>query len=128
MAYDRQLSTLQGVEAVRAVLDATAESPTYMIAIAENKIVRTPLVEAVKATQSVTAAIESKDFQRALAMRGPEVEDYYKAYMTTTATVQPEQFVEPSKVCFYGDVIQVFLTVSRGCESLLSTLVLPQVV
>ena len=47
-AYDRMLATLQGVEAVEAVLDSTPETPSPMIAITENKITRKPLMEAVK--------------------------------------------------------------------------------
>jgi 6-phosphofructokinase 1 len=39
--------TLQGVEAVQALLDATPETPSYMIGIQENKITKVPLLEAV---------------------------------------------------------------------------------
>ena len=88
-AYDRQLSTLQGVEAVNAVLEATPETPSKFIAIIENKIVRNPLIEAVKSTQEVAEAIKAKDFKRALDLRGPEFAEYHKAYMMTTATDQP---------------------------------------
>ena len=88
-AYDRQLSTLQGVEAVNAVLEATPETPSKFIAIIENKIVRNPLVEAVKSTQEVAKAIGAKDFKRALDLRGPEFAEYYGAYMMTTSTDQP---------------------------------------
>ena len=42
------LATMQGVEAVEAVLDSTPETPSLMIGMRENKITRTPLVEAVK--------------------------------------------------------------------------------
>lgn len=47
-AYDRMLATLQGVEAVEAVLENTPETPSPMIAINENKITRKPLVDAVR--------------------------------------------------------------------------------
>jgi len=47
-AYDRMLSTLQGVEAVLAVLDSTPDIPSPVIAITENKIIRKPLMEAVR--------------------------------------------------------------------------------
>lgn len=39
--------TLQGVEAVEALLSATPETPSYMIGVSENKITRIPLLEAV---------------------------------------------------------------------------------
>ena len=92
------LSTLQGVEAVEAVLDATPETPTPVISIIENKIVRKPLIEVVKATHAVAAAIEAKDFERAMSLRDAEFAEYHKAYMTTTATDQPELHLPKEKV------------------------------
>ena len=97
-AYDRQLSTLQGAEAVRAVLEATPETPSKFIAILENKIVRNPLVEAVESTSQVAEAIKKKDFKRALDLRGPEFAEYHQAYLTTTATDQPEMRLPENKV------------------------------
>jgi 6-phosphofructokinase 1 len=47
-AFDRMLATMQGVEAVEAVLDSTPDTPSPMIGMRENKITRTPLVDAVK--------------------------------------------------------------------------------
>lgn len=40
--------TLQGVEAVGALLEAKPGDPTYMIGVQENKVTRVPLVEAVE--------------------------------------------------------------------------------
>ena len=97
-AYDRMLSTLQGVEAVEAVLDATPETPTPVISIIENKIVRKPLIEAVKATHEVAAAIEAKDFNHAMGLRDAEFAEYHTAYMTTTATDQPQLRLPKEKV------------------------------
>jgi 6-phosphofructokinase 1 len=76
VAYDRILATLQGVEAVKAVLDCTPDSPSPLIAIEENKIVRKSLVEAVKITQSVATAIESKDFEKAMSLRDSEFTEH----------------------------------------------------
>jgi 6-phosphofructokinase 1 len=39
--------TLQGIAAVEAIMEATPETPSYMIGIRENKITRVPLMEAV---------------------------------------------------------------------------------
>ena len=44
----RHQPTLQAVEAVNAILEATSETPSYMIAIRENKVKRVPLMEAVE--------------------------------------------------------------------------------
>ncbi|TAQ86627.1 hypothetical protein B7494_g5041 [Chlorociboria aeruginascens] len=85
-AYDRYLSTLQGVEAVNAVLDATPDTPTPFIAINENKITRKPLVQAVLDTKEVAIAIEARDFDKAMSLRDNEFSDFYNSYMTTTTT------------------------------------------
>ena len=97
-AYDRQLSTLQGVEAVQAVLDATPETPTPVISVIENKIVRKGLIEAVKATHEVTKAIKAKDFDRAMLLRDAEFIEYYNTYLMTTATDQPRLRLNKEKV------------------------------
>jgi 6-phosphofructokinase 1 len=46
--------TLQGVDAVDALMEATPDSPSYMIGIQENRIRRVPLVEAVKMAWHLT--------------------------------------------------------------------------
>lgn len=89
-AYDRMLATLQGVEAVKAVLDATPDTPSPVICMIENKIVRRPLLEAVAQTQEVAKAIEAKNFDRAMELRDAEFAEYYKSYQITTATEQPD--------------------------------------
>lgn len=81
VAYDRILATLQGVEAVKAVLSCTPETPSPLIAIEENKIVRKPLVEAVKITQSVATAIENKDFEKAMSLRDSEFVEHLNNFI-----------------------------------------------
>ena len=97
-AYDRMLSTLQGVEAVEAVLDATPTTPTPIIAVIENKIVRRPLMEAVQLTQAVGKAFLAKDFRRAMGLRDAEFCSYYDSYITTTAIENPEHRLPEDKV------------------------------
>lgn len=124
-AFDRILATLQGVEAVNAVLEATPETPSYVIGIVQNKIVRNPLekaVELVRAlllsrirvlkmlhggpdvlcslsfllvqTQAVAAAIEERDFKKALSLRDAEFIDMLDAFDASsslkTDKVKPE--------------------------------------
>ena len=97
-AYDRILSTLQGVEAVQAVLEATPDTPSPVIAVVENKIVRRNLVDAVKATHEVARTIGMKDFDRAMRLRDNEFAEYHHAYMTTTASEHPELQLPQQKV------------------------------
>ncbi|RFU33109.1 hypothetical protein B7463_g3223, partial [Scytalidium lignicola] len=83
-AYDRTIATLQGVEAVNAVLDATPETPTPFIAVIENKITRKNLMQAVKDSHEVAEAIKAKDYDKAMHLRDSEFMDFYNSYMTTT--------------------------------------------
>ncbi|KAL6352881.1 hypothetical protein LRP88_13355 [Fusarium phalaenopsidis] len=84
VAYDRMLATLQGVEAVKAVLDATPETETPFIAINENKIVRKPLMKAVAETKELAKAVDAKDFEKAMSLRDAEFYDQWNSYMLTT--------------------------------------------
>ncbi len=52
-AYDRYLGTMQGVEAVEAVLRSTPDTPSPMIGMSQNKIISVPLMEAVKLVSTV---------------------------------------------------------------------------
>lgn len=81
VAYDRILATLQGVEAVRAVLESTPETPSPLIGVTENKIMRLSLVDAVKITKSVAAAIDNKDFDKAMSMRDSEFVEHLNNFM-----------------------------------------------
>ncbi|CAG7849126.1 ATP-dependent 6-phosphofructokinase {ECO:0000255/HAMAP-Rule:MF_03184} Short=ATP-PFK {ECO:0000255/HAMAP-Rule:MF_03184}; Short=Phosphofructokinase {ECO:0000255/HAMAP-Rule:MF_03184}; {ECO:0000255/HAMAP-Rule:MF_03184}; AltName: Full=Phosphohexokinase {ECO:0000255/HAMAP-Rule:MF_03184} [Serendipita indica DSM 11827] len=84
-AYDRVLPTLQGVEAVNALLESTPETPSYMIGIHENKISRVPLVEAVQQTQAVATAISNKDFATATRLRDPEFKEAFDGFLTVSS-------------------------------------------
>ncbi|KAK4117695.1 6-phosphofructokinase [Canariomyces notabilis] len=97
VAYDRMLATLQGVEAVKAVLDATPETPTCVIAITENKIVRKPLMQAVQDTKKVARAIERQDFDEAMSLRDAEFSEQYRSFMMTTAVQMNEHLMLPEK-------------------------------
>ncbi|KAJ5885535.1 hypothetical protein N7495_010045 [Penicillium taxi] len=96
-AYDRWLSTLQGVEAVRAVLEMTPQSPSPVITIRENKIERTPLMDAVQLTKNVTDKINNKDFETAMTMRDAEFKEYYRAYLNTATPDHPKLYLPENK-------------------------------
>ncbi|EJD49031.1 6-phosphofructokinase [Auricularia subglabra TFB-10046 SS5] len=84
-AFDRILPMLQGVEAVNALLEATPETPSYMIGIQENKITRIPLVEAVKQTKAIADCIEKKDYEKAMSLRDPEFAEALESFFTVSA-------------------------------------------
>ncbi|KAJ1564548.1 6-phosphofructokinase, alpha subunit [Nowakowskiella sp. JEL0078] len=83
-AYDRYLATVQGVEAVEAVLRSTPDTPPPMIGMSQNKITNVPLMEAVKLTHEVSAAISQKDFKRAMELRDPDFTSAFDAYIEST--------------------------------------------
>lgn len=83
VAYDRMLATLQGVEAVKAVLESTPDIPSPVIGISENQIVRQPLVDSVRDTKMVATAIEAKDFDKAMSLRDSTFAEAYEAYLAT---------------------------------------------
>jgi 6-phosphofructokinase 1 len=88
--FDRWLSTMQGVEAVNAVLEAQPGTPSPVITIRENKIERSNLMECVAQTKMVADAIEAKDFEKAMQLRDVEFKDYFKSYMMTISTDSPK--------------------------------------
>ncbi|KAG7843347.1 hypothetical protein KL942_000443 [Ogataea angusta] len=92
VAYDRLLATMQGVAAVDAVLEGTPETPSPMISVVENKIVRKPLVEAVRLTKSVAEAINAKDFAKAISLRDSEFVEHLNNFMAMNTA----DFREPS--------------------------------
>ena len=97
-SYDRLLATLQGVEAVRAVLDMKPDTASPIISIRENKIERTPLVDAVKLTKDVTGCIKAKDFDGAMEGRDAEFKEYYSSYLHTATPEHPKLLLPEHRV------------------------------
>lgn len=83
-AFDRYLGTVQGVEAVEAVLRATPTTPSPMIGLSQRKITCKPLMEAVRLTHTVSEAISKKDFKRAMELRDPDFNAAYEAFVQST--------------------------------------------
>ncbi|KAI7863730.1 6-phosphofructokinase [Spinellus fusiger] len=84
VAADRNLATMQAVEAVEAVLRATPDMPSPMIGMTENKVTCTPLMKAVALTSEVARAIGEKNFARAMELRDPQFVEEFDAYNATT--------------------------------------------
>ncbi|KAI5361052.1 Putative Phosphofructokinase domain-containing protein [Septoria linicola] len=96
-AYDRMLATLQGVEAVKAVLEATPETPSPVICIVENKIVRKDMIEAIRLTKKVAEDIAKKDFDAAMRGRDAEFAEFQQAFDITTATDKTDMLLPKEK-------------------------------
>ncbi|CAG8458067.1 293_t:CDS:10 [Funneliformis caledonium] len=105
--FDRNLATIQGVEAVEAVLRSTPDTPSPMIGVRQNKITCEPLMLAVEKTNKIAEAIAQKDFRLAMDLRDPEFTEDYQAYVTTTIVdnqplVLPEQQRIRIGICHIG--------------------------
>jgi len=60
-----------GAIAVLSLLEATNESEANVICLKANNIIKLSLTECVNTTLEVEKAIERRDFQKALKLRGP---------------------------------------------------------
>ncbi len=89
-AFDRNLSTQLGAAAVRELLDAAPDSPSYMLGLQENRIVRTPLMEAVERTHAVNAALNARDYARAMELRGRSYRESFRIYRTLVRALPHE--------------------------------------
>jgi len=74
-AYDRLMGTLLGHAAVHDVMEADPVSTPQLVGVRHNRITRRPLAECVEATLEVAAAIENKDSNEALRLRGGSFSD-----------------------------------------------------
>uniref|UniRef100_A0A669AX08 ATP-dependent 6-phosphofructokinase n=1 Tax=Oreochromis niloticus TaxID=8128 RepID=A0A669AX08_ORENI len=69
-AFDRILASRMGVEAVLALLEASANTPACVVSLVGNQAVRLPLMECVQMTQEVQKAMDEKKFDEAVRLRG----------------------------------------------------------
>src|SRR5688572_18250585 len=68
-AYDRNLATLLGYEAVIAALEARPEDEAVVVGTRANRISRVPLMECVERTREVAEPIKAKDYEKAMSLR-----------------------------------------------------------
>jgi 6-phosphofructokinase 1 len=69
-AYDRMMPTLLGHAAVDEVLGAADGTPPQLVGVRHNRVTRRRLAECVEATRQVATAIEYREFNEALRLRG----------------------------------------------------------
>lgn len=69
-AFDRIMSTIVGVEAVREIVASGPEGEPQLIGLRDNSVVRSPLMENVLKTRQVATLIQAGDFDQAMQMRG----------------------------------------------------------
>uniref|UniRef100_A0A1A8F3Z8 ATP-dependent 6-phosphofructokinase n=2 Tax=Nothobranchius korthausae TaxID=1143690 RepID=A0A1A8F3Z8_9TELE len=79
-AFDRILASRMGVEAVVALLEASADTPACVVSLVGNQAVRLPLMECVQMTQEVQKAMDEKKFDEAVRLRGRSFEHNLSTY------------------------------------------------
>ncbi|XP_065255722.1 ATP-dependent 6-phosphofructokinase, platelet type isoform X3 [Emys orbicularis] len=79
-AFDRILASRMGVEAVLALLEATADTPACVVSLSGNQAVRLPLMECVQMTQEVQKAMDERKFCEAVRLRGRSFENNLNTY------------------------------------------------
>ena len=81
-AFDRNLSTLLGGDAVEAMLTDEPLNEPLVIGIQGNKITRTPLSHCLEKTWGVADAIKAQNYQEAMALRGRSFQDSHRIVQT----------------------------------------------
>ncbi|CAH1405267.1 unnamed protein product [Nezara viridula] len=69
-AFDRILACRMGAEAVIALMDATPNSEAIVVSLNGNQAVRVPLMKCVDRTLGVAKAMQDKDWDLAVELRG----------------------------------------------------------
>ncbi|HZD10749.1 MAG TPA: 6-phosphofructokinase, partial [Candidatus Binatia bacterium] len=94
-AFDRNLATLLGVEAVNVILEMGPSDPVPIIGIVGNRITKTPLQACLEKNAALDAALEALDFDQAMALRGKGFIDAYQT-LRTLVRAEPHE-VDPQQ-------------------------------
>lgn len=81
-AFDRNLSTLLGAEAVQTITTMDPAGEPQVVGMQGNKLTRTPLNVALAKTMAVADAVAAKNFEEALALRGQSFSNAFKIVRT----------------------------------------------
>ena len=73
-----------GAEAVLALMDATPTTPAAVVSLDGNAAVRVPLLDCVQKTQAVSKAMNEKDWQLAVTLRGKSFQRNLETYRMLT--------------------------------------------
>ncbi|MEA4862073.1 MAG: 6-phosphofructokinase [Victivallaceae bacterium] len=86
-AFDRYMSTACGCAAVHELINADEHSESMMVGLRGNRIAAVPLMDAVKKTRTIAAAIKDRDFDLAEELRGPAWSQALEIYRTLCLAV-----------------------------------------
>eukprot|EP00090_Calanus_glacialis_P039893 TRINITY_DN6947_c0_g1_i3.p1 TRINITY_DN6947_c0_g1~~TRINITY_DN6947_c0_g1_i3.p1 ORF type:complete len:785 (-),score=277.64 TRINITY_DN6947_c0_g1_i3:304-2658(-) len=94
-AFDRILACRMGAEAVLALMDATPTTPAAVVSLDGNAAVRVPLMDCVEKTQAVTKAMNEKNWELAVQLRGKSFQRNLDTYRMLTRLKPPLQTDRP---------------------------------
>ncbi len=81
-AFDRNLGTLLGYSAVQSLLSMKDDDPPQLISLKGNRIQTIPLFECIQATQEINSAIEARQFEQAITLRGTSFRESFETLRT----------------------------------------------
>jgi 6-phosphofructokinase 1 len=81
-AFDRNLATQLGVQAVEELLNDEPGAEPFVMGIQGNKITRTPLAKCLEMTQAVGEAVEAGQFEKAMILRGRSFNKSFRTLRT----------------------------------------------
>merc|ERR1719495_2334906 len=90
-AFDRVLGCRMGAEAVLALMDATPSTPAVVVSLDGNAAVRVPLMDCVEKIQAVTKAMNGKNWELAVQLRGKSFQRNLETYRMLTRLQPPLQ-------------------------------------
>jgi 6-phosphofructokinase 1 len=89
-AFDRNLGTLMGCDAVAAILSATPDTEPQLVCLRGNRIVRAPLMKCVEQSQAIGEAIKARDYERAMDLRGRSFKEAFRTLRTLLRSLPHE--------------------------------------
>jgi len=81
-AFDRNLATLLGAEAVNVILSMAPGDPVPVIGMMGNKISQTPLDVCLTKNEAVERALAAKNYETAAELRGKSFLDSFRTFRT----------------------------------------------
>lgn len=89
-AFDRNLSTITGYEAVHALMEMDTDSVPLVIGLRGNQVSRSPLKDCLEKTWAVAEALKSNDYARAMDLRGPSFKESFDILRTMVRALPHE--------------------------------------
>ena len=85
-AFDRWMSTLLGCAAVEHLLSSAPEDEPQVIGLRYNRVTHLPLMECVRQTRALVEAVATRDYERAMELRGGSFKEQFRNLRTLIRT------------------------------------------